>query len=137
MYDIHVSRLVTPQEASLFIAEAFEIETGQCTVVNDVEDLDDAINWEVWCVLCSRDGLFPTSLEVYPSASRRRLEEAEIARRASAHFKAECLISDESENPYAWQLVDQAGRIEAVSIDPDAFAKDQFVLPGRRPTSRR
>ena len=54
--------------------------------------------------------------------------EAEIARRIAETLNCDCLISDDSLNPYTWVRIDAAGHRSVVDVEPDAFDRNELHI---------
>ncbi|HWE97358.1 MAG TPA: hypothetical protein VG269_25595 [Tepidisphaeraceae bacterium] len=123
MYDLHLAREPAESEIAASLGDAFGVTPGQIVIVAETAGLDfSSPNVLLVVQRTRRGGGFPCSLSVYPqtTALASRAED-DIARAAARCLHCDCLISDDSPNPYSWQIISPDGTARHVFVDVNAF----------------
>lgn len=126
MFQIHIAKCIDVEDAARVVARA--LQTQSVSITRSLE-LAPHANAAVWCVLTTRTGDFPTTLDIYPSdPSVDEPSEHELAMRFALELNSDCLISDSDVNPYTWTLVTSGGLSYPVSVETDALGRDRLIL---------
>jgi len=129
--DILLGRALTNDEIVAALAAAFSVAGEDVTVVDGPIQGEVDADARIRCERFAVGGDFPTHLSVYLlDAALDVLDRMATVRHLCAELRTECLVSDDSVNPYTMLLVQAAGAERAVSLDPRRMDDDEYVIAG-------
>lgn len=129
MYDLHVARHLTHDEAKSVLAEVLNVADPVIVESLDADIPDEAL---LWCVVTHRPGDFQTSLELYPrTMADRILTEEELACRVAHVLECDVLVSDDDLNPLSWLLMDANCQPTRVTLDAAALEQHELKVAKR------
>ena len=129
MYDLHLDRHVPIDQIHEAISYIFDIPPDLIVYVEDWEAVEET-EAEAYFTLDIRKGEFPSYLCIYFHGEAFRQDfrsEVGAAKAITDRLSCECLISDDTRdpyNPYLWLLVGQDGGVYRVTVDVDAFGNN-------------
>lgn len=125
MYEIHIARALLHDEVQAVVAETLGVATPAVVDTLDVDLPETA----VWCTVVHRPGDFSTTITImFRNASTDDLSEEVVAARIARYLDCQCLVSDNSPNPFSWKLLSPEGRAATVTVDPTALDRDELRL---------
>jgi hypothetical protein len=117
--ELVTDRNLTEHEIKHAISKAFNISPKSIFVVDDITEFDVDEQVRVVCERIEMSGDFPMRISIYlrdeqlvPSNSQTMLGDL------CDLMKCQCLVSDESPNPYQWLLIQNSKNWRSVYIDP-------------------
>jgi hypothetical protein len=133
-YDIHIARHLSREQALDCIAHVFGVARDEVIILQDYEQIIPLPPGRIVCGTRQRTGEFPTTLEIFVGEQvEQALPEHEVASRIARFLPADCLISDDSLNPFSWTLVSADGKVQQVFVDTDALDRDELRINRRQP----
>jgi hypothetical protein len=114
-----VDRNLTENEIANAIAQLFSIALTDVLVVDDIVETDVSDRVRVLCERMSVEGDFSIRLSIYLRDSN--LEQSDSTLKIGQFcelLNCQCLVSDESVNPYQWRLVQSSENWKLVYLDP-------------------
>ncbi|MDA0169538.1 hypothetical protein OJ998_10625 [Solirubrobacter taibaiensis] len=119
--DFLLSGPVEPGELRAALADALSLPEAGIEIIGDIGEITDA---RVTAQLDDLDGEFPTGVSLYV----RGETPSDLVSSVSRSLGLRGLVTDESPNPFTWLLVHPDGRVESVTIDPEALDRGEFQL---------
>lgn len=126
--EINLSVSAEPASVKPALAAALEVPADALAVAASWHELGGSAG--LACCVQRRGGDFPTSLEI--RVVERGPDPKSLAKALANILGCECLISDDSVNPFTWVLVSRDGAMTSVAVDPDALDSDELVLEHKR-----
>ncbi len=131
--DIFVDRNLTDNEIVTAFANILAVAPTKIYITENIAD--DALHGRISdekAVLCERmqvQGDFVLRLSIYlRTPALEQLDSMSIIMRFSELLHCACLVSDDSDNPYTWLLVQGLDKIQPVSLDMERLDKEEFVV---------
>jgi hypothetical protein len=134
--DVIASRVLDAQEIQAAVSHLFGILPNVVLVVNDLEELleETVPDRRVMChVSHLPSGAFRTVLSFH-EGEFSALPRLETVKRLCVILRCDCLISDDTLNPYAMVLVDRQGESVLILLDPDRLdEQNEYVIRSYTP----
>ena len=106
------------------MADALSLPETSVEIIGDIGEITGA---PVIAQLDDLDGDFPISVALFV----RGETPAGLVGSVSRALRLRALVTDESPNPFTWLLVHPDGRVEPVTIDPEALDLGEFRIARR------
>ena len=119
--DFLLSGPVEPGELRAALADALSLPQTSVEIIGDIREITDA---PVTAQLEELDGDFPVSVALYV----RGETPADLVGSVSRALRLRALVTDQSPSPFTWLLVHPDGRVEPVSVDPEALEHGEFRI---------
>lgn len=127
--DVIVERQLTDAEACAAIGTLFGLSDADILLVKDLNELPGKHKQPQ--VLCQKwelsGGRFHTVLS-FQEGRFMELPGLPLAQKLSQVLDSNCLISDDSPNPYSWILVTPTGLVQPVGLDPVKWDREECEL---------
>jgi hypothetical protein len=124
-----VDRNLTENEIANAIAQLFSIALTDVLVVDDIVETDVSDRVRVLCERMSVEGDFSIRLSIYLRDSN--LEQSDSTLKIGQFcelLNCQCLVSDESVNPYQWRLVQSSETWKLVYLDPKKLDENEEYI---------
>jgi hypothetical protein len=124
-----VDRNLTENEIANAIAQLFSIPLTDVLVVDDIVETDVSDRVRVLCERMSVEGDFSIRLSIYLRDSN--LEQSDSTLKIGQFcelLNCQCLVSDESVNPYQWRLVQSSETWKLVYLDPKKLDENEEYI---------
>jgi hypothetical protein len=124
-----VARNLTENEIANAIAQLFLIPLTDVLVVDDIVKTDVSERIRVLCERMSVEGDFSIRLSIYLRDSN--LEQSDSTLKIGQFcqlLNCQCLVSDESVNPYQWRLVQSSETWKLVYLDPKLLDENEEYI---------
>lgn len=124
-----VDRNLTKNEIANAIAHLFLIPLTDVLVVDDIVETDVSDRVRVLCERMSVEGDFSIRLSIYLRDSN--LEQSDSTLKIGQFcelLNCQCLVSDESVNPYQWRLVQSSETWKLVYLDPKLLDENEEYI---------
>src|SRR5437588_10251343 len=124
--DILAERRLTREELTAALSSLLSLSPENVIVYEDWRDLPDNVDQaKVYCRCWHPEGgEFRTVIDL-PDRLLHSLPRNPTASRFAKLLGCRLLVCDDSVNPYSFLLYDGNGPFEAVSVDPEAFDRDE------------
>ena len=119
--DFLLSGPVEPASLRAALARRLSLPETSVQIIGDIGEITDA---PVIAQLDELDGDFPVGVALFV----RGETPAELVGAVSRALGLRALVTDESPNPFTWRLVHPDGRVEPVTVDPEALDRGEFQL---------
>jgi len=116
MYDFFIRNRIDDEAITNAIAGILHKTVESVRVVSSISDVDANDDAEVFIEKQAIGGDFLTFISIYMQSDQELLDEFDFARAVSLHFACDTLFGAESDNPYEWDLVSQAGDCRRVVL---------------------
>ncbi|MEG4631106.1 hypothetical protein QUB56_16110 [Microcoleus sp. AR_TQ3_B6] len=124
-----VDRNLTENEIANAIANLFLIPLTDVLVVDDIVETDVSERVRVVCERMSVEGDFSIRLSIYLRDSN--LDQSDSTLKIGQFcelLNCQCLVSDESVNPYQWRLVQSSETWKLVYLDPRLLDENEEYI---------
>jgi len=124
-----VDRNLTENEIANAIAQLFLIPLKDVLVVDDIVETDVSDQVRVLCERMSVEGDFSIRLSIYLRDSN--LEQSNSTLKIGQFcelLNCQCLVPDESVNPYQWLLVQSSENWKLVYLNPKALDENEEYI---------
>ena len=124
-----VDRNLTENEIANAIAQVFSIPLTDVLVVDDIVETDVSDRVRVLCERMSVEGDFSIRLSIYLRDSN--LEQSDSTLKIGQFcelLNCQCLVSDESVNPYQWRLVQSSENWKLVYLNPKLLDENEEYI---------
>lgn len=124
-----VDRNLTENEIANAIANLFLIPLTDVLVVDDIVETDVSERVRVLCERMSVEGDFSIRLSIYLRDSN--LDQSDSTLKIGQFcelLNCQCLVSDESVNPYQWRLVQSSETWKLVYLDPTLLDENEEYI---------
>jgi hypothetical protein len=124
-----VDRNLTGNEIANAIAHLFLIPLTDVLVVDDIVETDVSDRVRVLCERMSVEGDFSIRLSIYLRDSN--LEQSDSTLKIGQFcelLNCQCLVSDESVNPYQWRLVQSSENWKLVYLNPKKLDENEEYI---------
>jgi hypothetical protein len=124
-----VDRNLTENEIANAIAQVFLIPLTDVLVVDDIVETDVSERIRVLCERMSVEGDFSIRLSIYLRDSN--LEQSDSTLKIGQFcelLNCQCLVSDESVNPYQWRLVQSSETWKLVYLNPKKLDENEEYI---------
>lgn len=124
-----VDRNLTENEIANAIAQLFSIALTDVLVVDDIVETDVSDQVRVLCERMSVEGDFSIRLSIYLRDSN--LEQSDSTLKIGQFcelLNCQCLVSDESVNPYQWRLVQSSETWKLVYLNPKKLDENEEYI---------
>jgi hypothetical protein len=124
-----VDRNLTENEIANAIAQLFSIALTDVLVVDDIVETDVSDRVRVLCERMSVEGDFSIRLSIYLRDSN--LEQSDSTLKIGQFcelLNCQCLVSDESVNPYQWRLVQSSENWKLVYLNPKKLDENEEYI---------
>jgi hypothetical protein len=124
-----VDRNLTENEIANAIAQLFSIPLTDVLVVDDIVETDVSDQVRVLCERMSVEGDFSIRLSIYLRDSN--LDQSDSTLKIGQFcelLNCQCLVSDESVNPYQWRLVQSSENWKLVYLNPKKLDENEEYI---------
>lgn len=132
MFDFSIDRPVTDRDFVAIISEALGVAESDVTVISSLDEIDSRQAVAVYVLRTLHGGQFAHAFNVIPTNSIKEAalpSELDLATKLVERLNCQCLISDDSPNPYSWILVSPGIMPRTVFVDVDGFGEhDQLTI---------
>ena len=134
--DVLVHKPLGNDEIALGLAHAFHIRPHDVILSEDATSFPDPLHAKVVCTVIRRDAGYRLALFLYTYfCDDYHPDYLSPIKRLAEFCDTECLISDDSPNPYTMQIVYPNGRVALVHLDSQQLNdKDQYHLKSIDPS---
>lgn len=124
-----VDRNLTENEITNAIAKLFLVPLTDVLVIDDIAETDISERVRVLCERMSVEGDFSMRLSIYLRNSN--LEQSDSTLKIGQFcelLNCQCLVPDESVNPYQWRLVQSSEDWKIVYLDPKILDENEEYI---------
>ena len=124
-----VDRNLTENEIANAIAQLFLIPLTDVLVVDDIVETDVSDRVRVLCERMSVEGDFSIRLSIYLRDSN--LDQSDSTLKIGQFcelLNCQCLVADESVNPYQWRLVQSSENWKLVYLNPKKLDENEEYI---------
>ncbi|MDB5469814.1 MAG: hypothetical protein JWR84_1374 [Caulobacter sp.] len=122
-FDVAVGAALNLADARYAVASMLGLDEGQIDAALDPADLRGGANRNAAVVVRSVEGGFRTVLSIDVKGGGA-VDASGLSQRLACELGCECLIADDTANPYRWILVSPGLPDQVVFVDADALNED-------------
>ncbi len=133
-FDLVIKDAISMQALRCALAHAFRVLESRIRMVDDISDYPEKKEADVVGVRSEVEGDFTYLISIHTEPRTLPYSsEHELAQAISAEIGSDCLLPDNSENPYAMYYIPVAGSVSRVFLDDQHEEEGRYVLT-RSPT---
>lgn len=127
--DFLIDRNLSEDELKATISQLFSVSPIDVLVINDIAEAKADKNIRIICERLPVKGDFLTRVCIYLNDSKlaKPISESTIKEFCTI-LHCNCLISDDSVNPYSMLLVQESEDIQLISLDPERLNRDEEYI---------
>ena len=135
--DILLNSKPADDQITSSLAQLFGVSTKEVVIVDDVTEQIDIGDPAILCERSAVEGDFVLQVTIMPRkpaviAIADSKDDKELVRTLGESLRADCLIGDDSENPYAYILIPAGGTAEYVYLNAEEPEEDRYVIDKRQ-----
>ena len=128
-FDLVIKDPVSESKLRSALAEAFGVPEARTSVIDDIADYPEKEEADLVGVRTAVEGDFTSLVSIHTEPRALPYpEEHEIAQVISAKLGSDCLLPDESENPYAMYYIPVSGSVSRVFLDDEQAEEGRYIL---------
>lgn len=126
-YDILISRKLKFNKIAEGISQMFSLNSSEIIVVNQIPEHKMADRILILCQVQNIEGDFLQLISIY-GKNLPAINIYQLASYFSNKYKCECLIPDDSLNPFSMTLIKGIDNYQTVYLSPTFLEEDKYII---------